>query len=147
MLTYQIMTIVTRVKIVRSVLIATGIFLLVNGLGHIFFPVKIHEIVGGGAIFDINNPWMALAAREMGVLFSVIGIAACIAAINPLKHKWLVFIVVLASVLSDVVRGLAVLSGTACPKLWIVVVVSIILWLLIVIFYPYRGAGEQRELR
>jgi hypothetical protein len=141
------MTTVTKVKIVRSVLIATGIFLLVNGLGHIFFSVKIHEIVGGGAIFDINNPWIALAAREMGVLFSVIGIAACIAAINPLKHKWLVFMVVLASLLSDVVRGLAVLSGTACPKLWIVVVVSIILWLLIVVFYPYKEAGEQRELR
>ncbi len=146
MLTYQIMTTQTRVKIVRSVLVATGIFLLANGLGHIFFPVKIHEIVGGGGIFDINNPWMALAAREMGVLFSTFGVAALIAAINPLKHKWLVFIVVLSGVLSDVVRGLAVLSGTACPKLWIVVVGSIILWLLIVVFYPYKQAGEQREL-
>jgi len=147
MLTYQIMTTQTRVKIVRSLLIATGIFLLVNGLGHIFFPVRIHEIVGGGGIFDINHPWMALAAREMGVLFSVFGVAALIAAINPLRHKWLVFIVVLSGVLSDVVRGLAVLSGTACPKLWIVVVVSIILWLLIVVFYPYKETGKQRELK
>jgi len=141
------MTTQTRVRIVRCGLIATGIFLLANGLGHIFFPVETHEIVGGGAIFDIKNPWMALAAREMGVLFLVIGIAACIAAANPLKHKWLVFIVVLAGVLSDVVRGFAVLSGTACPKLWIVVVVSVILWLLIVVFYPFRQGGEQRELK
>ena len=123
----------TKVKIVQLGLVAMGLFLLIIGLGHIFFPELAHQIVGQRA-FDSSNPFMSLAAREIGILFSVFGIASLIAALNPLKYKWLVFIVVLSSVLSDLNRA----SAVSCERLWIVMVISIILWLLIVIFYPYR---------
>ena len=135
----------TRVKVIRPILIAMGIYLLIIGLGHIFFPDATHEAVGGGEIFDPNHPWMKIASREMGVLFFVIGVAACIAAIEPLKRKWLVFIVVLASILSDVIRGIGVFSGEACPGLWWVIIISIVLWLPIVIFYPYKEAKEEKK--
>ena len=122
----------TKIKIVRFGLVAMGLFLLIIGLGHIFFPELTHRIVGQRA-FDPSHPFMSLAAREMGILFFVFGVASLIAALNPLEYKWLVFIVVLSSALSDINRA----SATTCERLWIVMVISIILWLLIVIFYPY----------
>ncbi|MCK4554930.1 hypothetical protein KAU19_08335, partial [Candidatus Parcubacteria bacterium] len=88
--------------------------------------------------FDPTHPYMGLAARELGILFSVFGIAALIAAIDPLRHKWLVFIVVLSSVLSDLNRA----SAVGCERLWMVTAISTILWLLIVIFYPYKESSD-----
>ena len=124
-----------KIKIVQVGLVGLAMFLLTIGLGHIFFPELSHEIVGQKA-FDPEHPFMAAAAREMGILFSVLGIASLIAAFNPLKHKWLVFVVVLSSALSDLNRASA---ASAVERLWIVMVISIVLWLLIVIFYPYRN--------
>jgi hypothetical protein len=130
----MIILIKTKIKIVRGILIIIGIFLLIIGLGHIFFPEQGHQLIGQTA-FDASNPWMLLASRGLGVHFLVMGLAAFIAAFDPLKHAALVFIVVSSSALIDLVRA----TGLAfCPKLWFIMLISIILWLLIVIFYPYK---------
>ena len=128
------MKIETKIYLVQRALAAMGVFLLVIGLGHIFFPEQGHQLIGQTA-FDAHNPWMLLAARGLGIFFSVMGLAAFIAAFDPLKHKYIVFLVVFAGVLTDLVRA----TGVAfCPKLWMIITISIILWFLVLIFYPYK---------
>jgi len=123
----------TKLKIIRWTLAVMTVFLFVIGISHIFFPAESHKIIGQTA-FDASHTWMLLAARVLGVYFLVIGITALIAILNPLQHKWLVFIVVLSSDLTDLLRA----SAINCPRLWLIMVISMILWLLIVIFYPYK---------
>ncbi len=128
------MKIETKIHLVQRALAVMAVFLLALGLGHIFFPEQGHQLIGQRA-FDARNPWMLLAARGLGVHFLVMGIVAFIAAFDPIKRAALVFIVVLSGALIDLVRA----SGIAfCPKLWIIIMISITLWLIIVIFYPYK---------
>jgi len=73
----------TKVKIVQLGLMAMGLFLLIIGLGHIFFPELAHEVVGQKA-FNPIHPYIGLAARELGILFFVFGIMSLM-AVRPIK--------------------------------------------------------------
>ena len=67
-----------------------GIFLISFGLGHIFFPEEGHQLIKQ-EIFDPDDPWMAIAVVEMGVMFFVFGLISFVAAKDPIKNKYLVF--------------------------------------------------------
>jgi uncharacterized membrane protein len=124
-----------KIKITKTILFILGIYLIGLGLGHLFFPEQGHQLIKQ-EIFDSNNPWMAIAVAEMGIMFFVFGIAALIAARNPIKEKNLVFVVVLSNILTDLIRVWAIFFKKSCPGLWIFFIVSVLLWLAIIIFYP-----------
>ncbi len=128
----------TKIKITKSALLILGIYLIGLGLGHIFFSEEGHRLIGQ-EIFDPANPWMMIAAVEMGVVFSVFGLMSFVAAKDPIKNKSLVFFVILSSILTDLVRTWAILFKESCPALWIFIAVSVLLWMVIVIFYPYNS--------
>ena len=125
----------SKLEITKTILFILGIYLISLGLGHLFFPEQGHQLIKQ-EIFDSNNPWMAIAAAEMGIMFFVFGIAALIAAKNPIKEKNLVFVVVLSSILTDLIRVWAILFKKSCYGLWIFIAVSVLLWLTLIIFYP-----------
>ena len=125
----------SKLEITKTILFILGIYLISLGLGHLFFPEQGHQLIKQ-EIFDSNNPWMAIAAAEMGIMFFVFGIAALIAAKNPIKEKNLVFVVVLSSILTDLIRVWAILFKQSCYGLWIFIAVSVLLWLALIIFYP-----------
>ena len=125
----------SKLEITKTILFILGIYLISLGLGHLFFPEQGHQLIKQ-EIFDSNNPWMAIAAAEMGIMFFVFGIAALIAAKNPIKEKNLVFVVVLSSILTDLIRVWAILFKQSCPGLWIFFIASVLLWTAIIIFYP-----------
>ena len=131
----------SKLKITKTILFILGIYLIGLGLGHLFFPEQGHQLIKQ-EIFDSSNPWMAIAVAEMGIMFFVFGIAALIAAKNPIKEKNLVFVVILSSALTDLIRVWAILFKKSCPGLWIFIIASVFLWMAIVIFYP-----QNKELK
>jgi hypothetical protein len=126
-----------KLKITKIILYFLGFYLIGVGIGHLFFPKQGHQLIKQ-EIFDPSNPWMAIAAAEMGIMFLVFGIASLIAAGNPIKEKNLVFIVALSGVLTDCVRLWALFFKDSSPGLWFFTIPSIFLWLAVIIFYPYR---------
>lgn len=126
-----------KTKITKTFLSILGIYLVGLGLGHIFFPEEGHRLIGQ-KMFDPNNPWMIIAATEMGVMFFVFGLISFVAARDPIKNKSSVLFVVLSSILTDLVRVWAILFKESCSGLWIFIAVSVFLWLAIIIFYPYK---------
>ena len=133
----------SKLEITKTILFILGIYLIGLGLGHLFFPEQGHQLIKQ-EIFDSSNPWMAIAAAEMGVMFFVFGIAALIAAKNPIKEKNLVFVVVLSSILTDLIRVWAIFFKKSCPGLWIFFIASVFLWITIIIFYPYKKKNKWK---
>ncbi len=122
-----------KLKIIRTVLLLMAVFLFSLGLDHIFFPQQGHELINQ-PYFEAGHPWMVMASKGLGVYFLIMGLAALLAISNPVKDKWLVLIVVLSSALNDLIRASAVGYSGILP----VILISMVLWLLIVIFFPYE---------
>ncbi len=135
----------SKKRLLKYLLILSGIFQIGYwGVSHLFFPQWYLQSVGLTEL-AANPGSTTVFLNEIGILTIGTGIAAILAAFNPIKNFAIIIVLYINAVGSIFVSLYNILIGKMASGEWITIIVILIQVILLSILYPWHELRANRR--